>query len=68
MLPFTVLHRLDCVLEPTKGAVLAKGSSLDAAGSKVPAEIVLPAVAGQSFYNTSPYDLARWAATPLAPG
>ena len=64
VLPFTVLRRLDCVLEPTKAGVLAKAASLEATGSKVPAEIVLPTVAGQSFYNTSPYDLAKLGGDP----
>ena len=64
VLPFTVLRRLDCVLEPTKAGVLAKAASLEAAGSKVPAEIVLPTVASQSFYNTSPYDLAKLGGDP----
>jgi len=64
ILPFTVLRRLDCVLEPTKAGVLAEAASLEAAGSKVPAEIVLPTVAGQSFYNTSPYDLGKLGGDP----
>ena len=29
ILPFTVLRRLDCVLEPTKAAVLAEGRRVD---------------------------------------
>jgi type I restriction enzyme M protein len=32
ILPFTVLRRLDCVLEPTKSAVLAKLAKCKGAG------------------------------------
>ncbi len=62
ILPFTVLRRLDCVLESTKTQVLAKHAALG--NSKVPGEIVLPTVAGQSFYNASPYDLAKLGGDP----
>ena len=44
--------------------MLAKAASLGAAGNKVPAEIVLPTVAGQSFYNTSPYNLPKLGGDP----
>src|ERR1700733_5568422 len=53
MLPMTVLRRFDCVLEPTKGKVIAeharvkekfKGEALDARLNKV---------AGQRFHNHS---------------
>lgn len=62
ILPFTVLRRLDCVLELTKPNVLAKHAALG--DSKVPEGIVLPAVAGQAFYNTSQYDLAKLGGDP----
>ena len=62
ILPFTVLRRLDCVLEPTKAAVLARHATTGS--SKVPEEIVLPTIAGQSFYNTSQYDLAKLGGDP----
>jgi type I restriction enzyme M protein len=52
VLPLTVIRRLDCVLEPTKGAVLAKHKELASRIENV--EPVLQAVAGQQFYNTSP--------------
>jgi type I restriction enzyme M protein len=54
MLPMTVLRRLDCVLEPTKEAVLAKLRSLEGGEIRNVAPI-LNAVAGQSFHNTSPF-------------
>jgi type I restriction enzyme M protein len=55
ILPFTVLRRLDCVLAPTKAAVLAEKIKREAAGLNP--EPFLLRVAGQSFYNTSPLDM-----------
>ncbi len=57
ILPLTVLRRLDCVLEPTKKAVLARSAKLRGQVDNV--EPVLCAVAGQRFYNTSPLDFPR---------
>ena len=56
ILPMVVIRRLDALLEPTKPAVLAMKGNLDAAGvtNQDPA---LRQVAGQSFYNTSPFTL-----------
>jgi type I restriction enzyme M protein len=61
ILPFTVLRRLECVLEPTREAVLARHAAL--AGSGVDLDLVLPNVAGASFYNTSQYTLATLGST-----
>ena len=55
ILPFTVLRRIDCVLEPTKAAVLAELEKRTTAG--INPEPFLLKVAGQSFYNTSKLDL-----------
>lgn len=55
ILPFTVLRRLDCVLEPTKAAVLAELDARKAQG--INPEPFLLRVSGQSFYNVSPMDL-----------
>jgi len=57
ILPLTVLRRLDCVLEPTKAAVLAKAEGLR--GRVDNPGPVLCNTAGQRFYNTSPLDLRR---------
>ncbi|MGV8804881.1 MAG: type I restriction-modification system subunit M [Polaromonas sp.] len=57
ILPFTVLRRLDCVLEPTKAAVLAEKQTREAAGLNP--EPFLLRKAGQFFYNTSPLDLKK---------
>jgi type I restriction enzyme M protein len=55
ILPFTVLRRLDCVLEPTKPAVLAELEKRRKMG--VNPEPFLLKAAGQHFCNTSPLDL-----------
>src|ERR1700722_18680329 len=55
ILPFTVLRRLYCVLEPTKVAVLAELAKRTKAG--VNPEPFLLKASGQSFYNTSILDL-----------
>ena len=57
ILPFTVLRRLDCVLEPTKAAVLAELAKRTQA--KINPEPFLLRKAGQLFYNTSDLDLKR---------
>lgn len=57
ILPFTVLRRLDCVLESTKAKVLAEFEAKTKAG--VNPEPFLLRKAGQSFYNTSPLDLVK---------
>ncbi|MDP2025695.1 class I SAM-dependent DNA methyltransferase [Sulfuriferula sp.] len=57
ILPFTVLRRLDCVLEATKPAVLAEYAKQQKAGLNP--EPFLLRKAGQSFYNTSPLDMKK---------
>ncbi|MCC7172812.1 MAG: SAM-dependent DNA methyltransferase [Planctomycetes bacterium] len=57
ILPFTVLRRLDCVLEPTKAAVLAELAARKKSG--VNPEPFLLKKSGQNFYNTSPLDLKK---------
>jgi type I restriction enzyme M protein len=51
IMPFTVLRRLDCVLEPTKDAVLDRYDKMKGRIDNV--DPVLCQVAGQQFYNTS---------------
>ncbi|WP_085026021.1 type I restriction-modification system subunit M [Ensifer aridi] len=55
ILPFTVLRRIDCVLEPTKEAVLAEHAAKTAAGIN-PEPFVLRK-AGQTFYSVSQLDM-----------
>ena len=57
ILPFTILRRLDCVLEETKEDVLAEFASKQKAGIN-PEPFVLRK-AKQSFYNTSPLDVKK---------
>ena len=62
ILPLTVLRRLDCVLEPTKQAVLERHAQL---GGRVEnLEPVLQRTAGEQFYNTSKYDFGKLLAAP----
>lgn len=51
ILPFTVLRRLDCVLEPTKEAVLKEYA--DKKKAKINPEPFLLRISKQSFYNIS---------------
>ena len=55
ILPFTVLRRLDCVLEATKADVLAEKAAREAAGLNP--EPFLLRKSGQFFYNISELDL-----------
>ena len=57
ILPFTVLRRLDCVLEPSKEAVLAEKEKREAAGLNP--EPFLLRKSGQLFYNASPLDMKK---------
>ena len=60
ILPFTLLRRLECVLESSKDAVLKQVPVVEQ--MKLPDEaqekLLLRATGGLSFYNTSPMDLA----------
>jgi type I restriction enzyme M protein len=58
ILPFTVLRRLDCVLEATKPAVLAEFDVKTKAALN-PDPFLRRAAGNQSFYNTSPLDLVK---------
>jgi len=57
ILPFTVLRRLDCVLEPTKAAVLAEFDAKKK--QELNAEPFLLRKSGQRFFNTSPLDMKK---------
>ena len=61
ILPFTVLRRLECVLEPTRDDVRQRCADLK--GSSIDLDLVLPAIAKASFYNTSKFSLATLGAT-----
>jgi type I restriction enzyme M protein len=57
ILPFTVLRRLDCVLEATKPEVLSECRVREDAGLNP--EPFLLRKSGQHFFNTSPLDLKK---------
>ena len=57
ILPFTILRRLDCVLEPTKAKVLAVLAAKKK--EKINPDPFLLRASSQSFYNTSPMDMAK---------
>lgn len=62
ILPFTLLRRLDCVLEPTKAAVLEEYKARK--DSKLPIETFLLRKSGQIFYNISELNISRLLADP----
>ncbi|KGC43992.1 type I restriction-modification system subunit M [Burkholderia pseudomallei] len=61
ILPFAVLRRLECVLEPTKKDVLAQYETVKS--SSIDLDLLLPATAKATFYNTSPFSLATVGST-----
>ena len=62
ILPFTILRRLDCVLAPTKAAVLAEATARSASG--VNPDPFLRRKSGKGFYNASPMDLGKLLGDP----
>ena len=62
ILPFTVLRRLDCILESTKVQVLDEFQKRTKEG--VDPTPFLTRIAKQSFYNSSPLDLNKALAQP----
>jgi type I restriction enzyme M protein len=57
ILPFLVLRRLECALEPSKAAVIARAAEY--AGRVDNLEPILQMTSGYKFYNTSPLDLTK---------
>ncbi|MFC7289606.1 N-6 DNA methylase [Herminiimonas glaciei] len=62
ILPFTLLRRMDCVLEATKPAVLKEVEARKDQG--IDLKTFLTKKAAQSFYNTSPFDFAKLQGDP----
>jgi len=60
-LPFTLLRRLECVLEPSREAVNAAHAKFKDKGINL--DMILRQTAGLPFYNTSQYSLATLGAT-----
>ena len=61
ILPFTVLRRLECVLEPTKDAVLNTYEQFKDQGMAL--DDILTNVSGNPFYNKSTYNLSNLGGT-----
>lgn len=61
ILPFTVLRRLECVLESTRDKVRSQYQSMQASG--VDMDLILPATAGATFYNVSQFALGSVGST-----
>lgn len=60
VLPFTVLRRLDCILEPTKATVLEKLQSISPKVDDAMKEAQLNAAAGKlKFHNISPFTFQK---------
>ena len=57
ILPFTLLRRLECVLEPTREKVLEKYKELKKTG--IDLDTVLPKASKHRFYNISRYTLGN---------
>ena len=60
--PFTLLRRLDCVFDATKGSVLKEYDKRKDEG--IPLHDFLIRKAKQTFYNTSPMDFQKFMADP----
>ena len=61
ILPFTLLRRLECVLEKSREAVAAAHAKHKDSG--IDLDLILRQVAGYPFYNTSSYSLATLGST-----
>jgi type I restriction enzyme M protein len=62
ILPFTILRRLDCVLQPTREAVRARHAAVRGKGYDL--DKMLTPVSGYPFFNTSKFTLPNIAETP----
>jgi type I restriction enzyme M protein len=62
ILPFTVLRRLECVLEPTREKVAETVAKFE--GQDINADKFLRKASGHAFYNTSTLTLKKIAADP----
>ncbi|MCP5013246.1 MAG: SAM-dependent DNA methyltransferase [Aestuariibacter sp.] len=61
IIPLLLLRRLECVLEPTKDAVLKAYAKEKDSG--IDLDLVLPHASGLAFYNNSKYDLGTLGGT-----
>ena len=63
ILPFVVLRRLDCLIEPYKDEVVKQYNELLKSGIEDPNPIIKKKT-GLNFFNYSPYDLTRLKSDP----
>ena len=63
ILPFVVLRRLDCLIEPHKNEVVKQYNELIQSGIDDPTPIIKKKT-GLNFFNYSPYDLTRLKSDP----
>src|SRR5690242_11149619 len=61
ILPFTILRRLDCVMEPHREELASLAEKYD---NPVRLGIEVKKATGLGFYNTSPYSFANLLAEP----
>lgn len=61
ILPFTLLRRLECVLENSKASVLAQAEKIQSMNLPEEAQekVLLRATDGLTFFNASPMDLGK---------
>lgn len=62
ILPFTILRRLDCVLQPTREVVRARHAAVHGKGYDL--DKMLTPFSGYPFFNTSKFTLPNIAETP----
>jgi type I restriction enzyme M protein len=66
ILPFTILRRLDWVLEPTKDALLKAAAKIPEHHSEIMRDAKLKKVTGEQFFNTSQYTFKLLLADPTS--
>jgi len=65
ILPFTLLRRLECVLEADKDAVLAEAERRREMPEEAREKFLLKAAGQAKFFNTSPMDLSKLGTTDI---
>jgi type I restriction enzyme M protein len=64
ILPFTVMRRLDCLLEDSKEAVLERAKTIPASTDEAIREAILNRASGYSFHNSSKFTLSKLRSDP----
>ena len=66
ILPFTLLRRMECVLEPTRQAVIREANAQEGRPDLVREQMLLRAAGGLQFFNASPLSLGTLSDTQTA--